>query len=679
VQQTTPSYGTTTANITFSVTGSGTSQAITSSAITTGATLGGSLTINSTGVLFDAGSATLNLANYQGLSSSNAATATAAANKLAWDLTNDLWGTTSLYYSASISGGVLTIKSTNPGDSQSIDMSGAGNSLTSAVSLVTGDTLGGTTNFTSHGHGVTLDFSSYQGLTSSNAATVSATLTQLGQDITGGLNDGYTYTAYINSSGKLVINSSNPNDNLVDKATETETPSGDPAGELLSVGSGHAQQTYSLAPVVTPTSVNLNGTTTANLQSALQSALGSNYSVSYNTGSGALNITVSAAGLAAGVTSIATTSNSAQETSGGTAPVTTPTSVDITGQTGTTLGSYLSSQLGQDYSVAYNQTTGALSISISSHGANTDGIGSIAAGTGSAQETTAGSPQRITPKTVSLTGVATTNLESYLQAQLGGDYSVSYDQVSGDLSILLNSDNADGVTSFTSSSTVQQNVGSSPAVSTSSTVNLTGVAPANLQTTLQNALGSNYTVSYDTTSGTLNIGISSAGDSAGVRAIAANTSGVEETAPSGGSGLSAFNVFTSDGTVNGSTSLDVTVGSLTTANLGTSNGDAGQDMTGSNLSSQASAASALNLITAAANSVASQRGAVGASINRLTATVSDESTEQINLTSATNAIQSADIGKTVANMTQYNILLSTGMAALQQANQAQQAVLKLVQ
>ena len=50
-----------------------------------------------------------------------------------------------------------------------------------------------------------------------------------------------------------------------------------------------------------------------------------------------------------------------------------------------------------------------------------------------------------------------------------------------------------------------------------------------------------------------------------------------------------------------------------------------------------------------------------------------------NLTSASNSIMNADVGKTVASMTQYNILQSTGMAALQQANQSQQAVLKLRQ
>jgi flagellin-like hook-associated protein FlgL len=44
-----------------------------------------------------------------------------------------------------------------------------------------------------------------------------------------------------------------------------------------------------------------------------------------------------------------------------------------------------------------------------------------------------------------------------------------------------------------------------------------------------------------------------------------------------------------------------------------------------------------------------------------------------------NGLQDADISVTVANLTQYSVLQSTGIAALQQANQAQQAVLKLVQ
>jgi flagellin-like hook-associated protein FlgL len=72
-------------------------------------------------------------------------------------------------------------------------------------------------------------------------------------------------------------------------------------------------------------------------------------------------------------------------------------------------------------------------------------------------------------------------------------------------------------------------------------------------------------------------------------------------------------------------------------------------------------------------------GAVGANINRLMATVNEMGTELTNLQSAVNSVQNADIGATVANMTQYNILQATGMAALQQSNQAEQSVLKLVQ
>ena len=55
------------------------------------------------------------------------------------------------------------------------------------------------------------------------------------------------------------------------------------------------------------------------------------------------------------------------------------------------------------------------------------------------------------------------------------------------------------------------------------------------------------------------------------------------------------------------------------------------------------------------------------------------STQVQNLQSASNSIEDADIGATVAQMTQFNILQSTGMAALQQANSAQQNVLKLLQ
>jgi flagellin len=118
------------------------------------------------------------------------------------------------------------------------------------------------------------------------------------------------------------------------------------------------------------------------------------------------------------------------------------------------------------------------------------------------------------------------------------------------------------------------------------------------------------------------------------------------------------------------TQISTTINTLSATQLGLN----------SNVLTSASASqTALTAVNAAITAISAQRGVIGASVNRLNA-ASDVMADQVtNLQSATNSIQNADIGKTVANMTQYNVLQSTGMAALQQANQAQQAVLKLVQ
>ena len=97
------------------------------------------------------------------------------------------------------------------------------------------------------------------------------------------------------------------------------------------------------------------------------------------------------------------------------------------------------------------------------------------------------------------------------------------------------------------------------------------------------------------------------------------------------------------------------------------------------LTSATTSQAALTAVNAAITNISAQRGTIGASVNRLNAATSVMSDQVTNLQSAVNSLQNADIGTTVANMTQYNVLESTGMAALQQANQAQQAVLKLVQ
>jgi flagellin len=129
-------------------------------------------------------------------------------------------------------------------------------------------------------------------------------------------------------------------------------------------------------------------------------------------------------------------------------------------------------------------------------------------------------------------------------------------------------------------------------------------------------------------------------------------------------------VYTSDGTSAGSGTITSPVTALTTSGLG---------LTASALTSTASAQLALTAISTAVGTVAANRGSIGAAVNQLTADVSVQNTEVTNLQAAQNNVQNADIGKTVSEMTQYNVLQQTGMAALSNANQSQQAVLKLLQ
>jgi flagellin len=131
-------------------------------------------------------------------------------------------------------------------------------------------------------------------------------------------------------------------------------------------------------------------------------------------------------------------------------------------------------------------------------------------------------------------------------------------------------------------------------------------------------------------------------------------------------------VYIGDGTTTGAanTQITTTINALSATSL---------SLASNNLNSSTNAIAALAKVTAAINTVSAQRGVIGASVNRLTAANSVMANQVTNLQSAANGLSNADIGKTVANMTQYNVLQSTGMAALQQSNQAQQAVLKLVQ
>ena len=96
------------------------------------------------------------------------------------------------------------------------------------------------------------------------------------------------------------------------------------------------------------------------------------------------------------------------------------------------------------------------------------------------------------------------------------------------------------------------------------------------------------------------------------------------------------------------------------------------------LTTDTNAQAALTAINKAIQNVAAQRGQIGAGINRLQSASNVINSQVQNLTSAEDGIRAADIPSTVANLTKYSILEQTGIAALAQANQAQQLVLSLI-
>jgi len=106
---------------------------------------------------------------------------------------------------------------------------------------------------------------------------------------------------------------------------------------------------------------------------------------------------------------------------------------------------------------------------------------------------------------------------------------------------------------------------------------------------------------------------------------------------------------------------------------------AGQSLSSTDLSSQSDAELALTSLNSAIADVAAQDGYIGAQINTLNAVSSVLSTQSENVQAAQNAVQATDYATATSNMSKYEILSQTGIAALAQANSQQQDVLKLLQ
>jgi flagellin len=103
------------------------------------------------------------------------------------------------------------------------------------------------------------------------------------------------------------------------------------------------------------------------------------------------------------------------------------------------------------------------------------------------------------------------------------------------------------------------------------------------------------------------------------------------------------------------------------------------DLKTTDLTSTADAELALTSLNQAISAVAAQDGYIGAQINTLNSISQVMTTQKDNVVSAQNAIQATDYASATSNMSKYEILSQTGIAALAQANSVQQEVTKLLQ
>ena len=681
-------------------------------------------------------------------------TAVAAGAQTAVNFTNNGATITANLPSADNIGGSITIGGNIPSVATPLSWShsgvGAAETFSAAVDT-TDNTLSGSFTITGTGDAHSPYTINLSGLQGENQAQIQTTVAG---DITAGGGTASDYTVTY-ASGTLTIG-------LSGNGSETGIA-------VANTGGSAATQTTPASTSPSQT-IDLDNVTTANLQSTLTADLaGTDYSATYNSGTGALSFGISAAGTTAGVNALTISGSPtvfkqtpATTTAGATAniPLTNVTTANLASTVAGILNNGKTAS-NADYTVSYSN--GTLTVGLTPYATGTDNIADLTlASTASETTPTAGSIQfsdgeqlsgefTITPTisgvaasgsgitTVNLNGVSTANLVSTVNTALGSsasDYNVAYNVSNGvgTLSIAVNATglaanydsvaiangagtNAMGesgvaVTNINPANTVMGNFMVTPTTAagagTAVNVNLQGVSNANLLSTIQAALGSNYTVSYNTTAnspslGNLSISVSSTGAAAGITSFtvaeAASQAASQETAVNGG-----IEVYTGDGTTTGSQNYNVTVGALSVASVGTSvigsamgttitatvgnvtgtggilaGAGTGTSLVGTNLNSQANAEAALETADDAITGVAYQRGQVGANINELTAASNIASSQMTNITAAQNTISATDYAAATSNMSKYEILTQTGISALAQANSTQQMVTKLLQ
>jgi flagellin len=97
-----------------------------------------------------------------------------------------------------------------------------------------------------------------------------------------------------------------------------------------------------------------------------------------------------------------------------------------------------------------------------------------------------------------------------------------------------------------------------------------------------------------------------------------------------------------------------------------------------NISTSTAASSAVTSISSAITSLGTIQGAVGSAENRLMFAISLAQSQIVNKSAAESRIRDANMAEESSNLTRYNILNQSGLAALAQANQSIASVLGLL-
>jgi flagellin len=228
----------------------------------------------------------------------------------------------------------------------------------------------------------------------------------------------------------------------------------------------------------------------------------------------------------------------------------------------------------------------------------------------------------------------------------------------------------DAVTVPAKSSTIQLGSSSDAFTTTGANLSVTYNGTTTAVAATPNMTAAAFVAAINTAAGVTAATLSGNTISMGTGSTIAGTFTEAAAAPNAGTNASVA-IFTSDGTISksynnlASDMVDASTSALSLA--------------GTKLTDTISAQAALTGINQAITSVAGNRGTIGANINTLTAVGNVMTTQSTNTLAAENDVTATDYGQATSDMSKFQILSQTGIAALSQANQSQQLITKLLQ